>query len=70
MNRSIIDTAVPCTCGGLPRVSDCSPYGYVIACSACYDGAPDAGRQMITSSPWLNEAVEDWNLLVEEEAMP
>lgn len=41
--------------------------GFSVICD-CYDGAPDAGPQLIsTSLVDATEAIENWNELIEEE---
>lgn len=44
-----------------------APGPYVITCGGgCYDGAPDAGKQLICSGTRLHDVVEAWNEKVEE----
>ena len=41
--------------------------GWSVLCD-CYDGAPDAGPQLIsTSIVSIREAVDNWNELIEED---
>ena len=68
--KAIMDKACFCPrCGGAPSF-EINSWGVVIACSDCYDGAPDAGPQMSVSAESLALAVERWNELSDEEDDP
>lgn len=56
-----------CRCGGHASIDD-QFYGFVITCNRCYDGAPDAGPQMIVSGTCEPDAIDAWNDAVEEAA--
>lgn len=52
---------VACACGGTPEVTH---YGcWSVVCMSCYDGAPDAGRQLCGFGRTREAAIEDWNEL-------
>lgn len=55
-------------CGTAPSVNHTEWHwgGFVVSCGNCYDGAPDAGRQLIESAPTEAEAIERWNEAVTE----
>lgn len=50
-----------CTCGAEPYVDDCEGWSWVVTCGNCYDGAPDAGRQLHGSGNTRAKAIADWN---------
>lgn len=57
---------LPCPeCGREPRVYD-EFYGVTAYCPNCYDGAPDAGEQIIGQGLHKADAVEAWNERVDD----
>ncbi len=51
-------------CGGAPFVSSAwREFGFTIACSDCYDGPED---RFIASGLQYQDAVEDWNEIVDD----
>jgi len=51
---------LPCPrCGRAVEPYDCGVYS--VACSNCYDGAPDAGPQLYGTGRTAAAAVNDWN---------
>lgn len=51
-------------CGDRPDVQ--LGYAYSVACANCYDGAPDAGPQLIGSAMRREDAIVAWNEAVQE----
>lgn len=51
-------TACP-MCGGAPTVE--VSHAFYVACPNCYDGAPDAGPQLIGVARTKAKAIEAWN---------
>lgn len=55
----------PCPrCGTAPTLSRLSPW--TVTCDNCYDGAPDGSRSEIGVGFTPNQAIEDWNEIVDD----
>ena len=55
----------PCNVGTtyqiIPEAEKMYDGSWLIYCPECYDGAPDAGPQMLASGATLTEATLEWN---------